>query len=363
MAVRGGAPPKWFVLCGPLLLSSGFCLYPVVIKYFLSQAKEKANPYVFTFYRDAGAVPVLFLASYIFEGPIQIPDRKMGAILVLLGFIGTFVSHFLYISGAFNLDPDIATAIMSILPVSTSIVSVLMCTESPPSIYKLHSWAKFIGITVAVVGAVFLSLFGSSPQDNGGDTDQYHRKQQFGSICLFADTVTMALFYSLQKKCIFRKRNCKWKNYPLAVTGYGYLFGSVFMCIFVQYYTLTGQTHLFRIPTESYPALLYGIFITSALCYFLLTWSNKYLPSTIVAAFRPIQVIGTFVAAYLVFGDTLTPTQCLAAFIAVCGVGLVLYSNWMEENRSSESTALGLRTCCRKLTLLFSTSSMLSLPK
>ena len=23
------------------------------------------------------------------------------------------------------------------------------------------------------------------------DTDQYHRKQQFGSICLFADTVTM----------------------------------------------------------------------------------------------------------------------------------------------------------------------------
>lgn len=30
--------------------------------------------------RDAGAVPVLFLASYIFEGPIQIPDRKMGSV-------------------------------------------------------------------------------------------------------------------------------------------------------------------------------------------------------------------------------------------------------------------------------------------
>ena len=75
-----------------------------------------------------------------------------------------------------------------------------------------------------------------------------------------------ALFYSLQKKYIFRRRTCKckfadischmilfsgkWKNYPLAVTGYGYLFGSVFMCIFAQYYTLTGQTHLFRIPTE-----------------------------------------------------------------------------------------------------------------
>ncbi len=33
-------------------LQTGFCLYPVVIKYFLSQAKEKANPYVFTFYRS-----------------------------------------------------------------------------------------------------------------------------------------------------------------------------------------------------------------------------------------------------------------------------------------------------------------------
>ncbi len=41
---------------------------------------------------------------------------------------------------------------------------------------------------------------------------------------------------------------------------------------------------------QSYPALLYGIFITSSLCYFLITWSNKYLPSTVMAAFRPIQV-------------------------------------------------------------------------
>lgn len=31
-------------------------------------------------YRDVGAVPVLFLASYIFEGTILVPDKKIGPV-------------------------------------------------------------------------------------------------------------------------------------------------------------------------------------------------------------------------------------------------------------------------------------------
>ena len=54
------AGPSTLILCQlhslyGISLQSGFCLYPVVIKYFLSQAKEKANPYVFTFYRSVNA--------------------------------------------------------------------------------------------------------------------------------------------------------------------------------------------------------------------------------------------------------------------------------------------------------------------
>ena len=44
------------------------------------------------------------------------------------------------------------------------------------------------------------------------------------------------------------------------------------------------------VQQQSYYALAYAVFITSAFCYFLITWSNKYLPSSIMTAFWPMQV-------------------------------------------------------------------------
>lgn len=40
----------------------------------------------------------------------------------------------------------------------------------------------------------------------------------------------------------------KWKDYPIAITGYGYLFGSLFMGSFTLYYVWTGQLQQFIIP-------------------------------------------------------------------------------------------------------------------
>ena len=36
--------------------------------------------------------------------------------------------------------------------------------------------------------------------------------------------------------------------------------------------------------------LAYAVFISSALCYGLITYANKNLPATVVAAFWPLQV-------------------------------------------------------------------------
>lgn len=67
----GGTPPAWLVFCGPVILNVrhklytwlacfihwpckfqiGFGFYPVVVKYFANQGENRANAYVFTFYR------------------------------------------------------------------------------------------------------------------------------------------------------------------------------------------------------------------------------------------------------------------------------------------------------------------------
>ena len=41
---------------------------------------------------------------------------------------------------------------------------------------------------------------------------------------------------------------------------------------------------------QTWYALVYAVFITSAFCYLLITWANLHLPSTIVTAFWPVQV-------------------------------------------------------------------------
>ena len=43
-------------------------------------------------------------------------------------------------------------------------------------------------------------------------------------------------------------------------------------------------------PLQSLYALLYAIFITSAVCYSLITWSSKHLFPSILTAFWPLQV-------------------------------------------------------------------------
>ena len=41
-----------------------------------------------------------------------------------------------------------------------------------------------------------------------------------------------------------------WKEYPIAVTAYTYLFGSIFMSIANLYFVFTGQAHVFILPRQ-----------------------------------------------------------------------------------------------------------------
>ena len=91
------------------------------------------------------------------------------------------------------------------------------------------------------------------------------------------------------------------------MTAYSYFFGAVSMGLGSLYYVGTHDYSVFAIPKDVrldifYPfrvvivlfqsiyALIYAVFITSAMCYMLITWSNVHLSATIVTAFWPTQV-------------------------------------------------------------------------
>ncbi len=53
----------------------GFGLYPVVVKKYVSE--KKADPLVFSFYRDLCCFPLLFLCALIAERTVIFPRIKM----------------------------------------------------------------------------------------------------------------------------------------------------------------------------------------------------------------------------------------------------------------------------------------------
>lgn len=335
------------MLCGPIILNIGFGFYPVVVKYFANQGENRANAYVFTFYRDLGAVPVLFSFSILIEGKLPVPNLRMALNFVLFGFFGMFFGQFAFITGVYLVGPSVSSALQPLIVVWTVIVSIMCCTEKVPSLTMLHTWAKFGGILSAIAGAMELILGGyehdatldakahtNSIDDTSSNEVNPHLKA-LGYFALIIDTVAAAIYYTLQKKVIFMAPACKWKDYPIAVTGYAYLFGSLFMGSFTLYYIWSGQPEQFIIPQHSLYALAYAVFITSAFCYFLITWSNKYLPSSIMTAFWPMQVLVSVITAYIVFGDKLSSRQCIGAFLVLVGLVLVVYSNRVEEKLAS----------------------------
>jgi drug/metabolite transporter (DMT)-like permease len=51
-----------------------------------------------------------------------------------------------------------------------------------------------------------------------------------------------------------------------------------------------GAWDKFRLPAASYLPLAYAVFVSSALCYGLLSWANKHMHASVVAALWPVQV-------------------------------------------------------------------------
>ncbi|XP_064403046.1 uncharacterized protein LOC135348687 isoform X3 [Halichondria panicea] len=251
----------------------------------------------------------------------------MSGVFFGLGLTGIAGGQFLYITGAYILPADIASAFQPLIPVWTTLIAIATCTEKMPSLCMLHSWAKIIGVFVATGGAVRLALAGYEPEAE--QIGVHVSKQAVGYLCLVMETMLGAMYYIIQKKFVYQVEDCKIfstitpsLNSP-SNTG-----------LFCLYFVVTGQFDAFHLPRQSVPALVYAVFMTSAFCYFLISWSNKYLPSSVMTAFWPVQVVTTAVTAYVLLGDTLTPTQLLSASVIIAGLAMVIYSNRVDEKIS-----------------------------
>ena len=208
-----------------------------------------------------------------------------------------FGNQLFYIMGVYYVGPDITSIFQPAIPVWTTLLAILTRVEKPPCLKRLHGWAKVLGIIVAVGGAV-LMLTNKLTNTETSSSSSIHSslKPILGIIFLFADTMCMAIYILIQKHYIFDRPNLRWSQYPVSVTAWCYFFSAVCMGI-ASFYYVGKCPHVgvckddpWYIPVEEAIPLIYAIFISSALCYMLISWGNMHVSPSVVTAFWPFQV-------------------------------------------------------------------------
>ena len=82
---------------------------------------------------------------------------------------------------------------------------------------------------------------------------------------------------------------------------------------------------------EVWYAIAYATLISSALCYGLITWTNKHLSASIVTAFWPVQVLVTVILSLVVLHQPISGKQAIAGALIVLGLLLICYASYEED--------------------------------
>lgn len=241
-----------------------------------------------------------------------------------------FGNQLLYLLGIYYTNANIASIFQPAIPVWTALLAIVVRIEPFPDFRTVRGWAKCLGILLAAVGAVVMTIEKQSGQAGSSSNIQF-----MGYIFLLGNTLSMAVYILLQKKFIFDKQDSCWKTKPVTVTAWSYLFGTMFMALASLYYVNKPEKFTYFPKEEIYP-ILYAIFIASGLCYLLISWCNMQISASLVTATWPLQVLFCAILSYFVLGEVLNTFEYLGGVCIVIGLMAVVWSNFAEEKRRKE---------------------------
>lgn len=193
---------------------------------------------------------------------------------------------------------------------------------------RIRGWAKILGVLSATGGAVVMIL------DSAEHSSIPLKQAIFGELLLLMNCVCMAAYVTIQKQFLFKQEGTKVISIypPVSLTAWIYGFTAISMAVSVIYYVVSDRS-VFDLDTSILIPCFYAVFISSGLCFVLITWANKQTSPTIVTAFWPVQVPVTVVLSAMIFQSQLNWHHYLGAFLIISGLLLVC---WAKHNLEKE---------------------------
>eukprot|EP01135_Chromosphaera_perkinsii_P009397 Nk52_evm73s1737 gene=Nk52_evmTU73s1737 len=320
--------PTWVVALALLGVQTGFAGWSVIMKRFGGHDDKIGTSIVFSALRDPFGFLLLLAIAYWMEKGLYVPRKSEWPTFFLLGLTGCFGNQVFFLLGLKLTTPVITCMAQPSVPIFTSVIAILLCFEPMPNLKAWGGWAKIIGISMTVCGGYLMILGNEQPATSGGEEKKYPH-MLLGDIFLLFNCISMALFLVLQKKLLFHAES-RWHNYPLSSMAWIYFCGTVLVGIAAIFCGIQDPSS-WRFPTERLYPLVYSVFVTSALCYILITFATTQVPSSVVGASWPLMAPISSVMSYLVFGETLKLVHVVGFLLIVTALWLLLFVNWWEE--------------------------------
>jgi len=253
-----------------------------------------------------------FFASFLFlpflrkEHFLSLNWNYFWKIILGLSVFGVFINITFFFLGLQRTESINAPVIASSGPVFLFIFSILFLREKP-------KWKVLLGMMVALVGAMVIIF---EPFFLGQET-KIELNQLEGNFFLLLATLG-AVFYPLIIKSVLEKVN------SYLVTFIGFFFGSL---LFLPFVFLEFKTwNLNQLNSAGWIGIIFGVFLSSALAYFLYSYGLSKIKTQEVGLFTYIDPVVAVIIAIPLLSE-------YPSILFLIGAGFVLLGIFIAEKR------------------------------
>ena len=327
--------PKRPLLIGALLMitvCSIFAGYSVLAHVVLSAASN-AKALAFAWVRDAIGATLLLATAYATERAAFWPAIEDWPRLLACGFAGVWGAQGFSALALANLNATLFAVLEQLLPV----VSLLACVALGEERFALRdalSWAKALGVSLAVGGAAFLAWSASKGGSGSGGLAEGNSNLPIG-LAFTSVQLLLGGSYSAAQKPLLRRYP------PIVVAAWGYASG---LCLLTLSVIPSATADAWTFSPLAVAAVAYAGVLSSFFAYGAMAVANKLAGPLFLTSFYPVQPIATAVIAAVALGSRFTLEEVGGAAIVSLGLLCVVAAKAREgarEEAAAKAKALG----------------------
>lgn len=255
------------------------------------------TPFAFIFLRVSGAALLFWLIS--FWGPKEQIRKEDWLRMLVCSIFGMVINMLAFFTGLELSTPINSSVLVTVTPIIVVILSAILIKE------KITS-SKVLGISIGLIGALSLILFGHSVRADAPNV-------KLGNFLFIVNSTCYGTYLILVKKLVER-------YHPFTFMKWLFTFASII--VLPLCFNQVAGIQWSAMPLEALGSIAFVVLGTTFLTYLFNTFALTQLRASSVSAFTYLQPLIGILFAVATGRDRLTLLRILAASLVLIGVYL-----------------------------------------